>query len=396
MAILFVGYSDVSGVARRAIMKVLLFANTDWYLYNFRLPLAKEIRNRGHEVVFLSPPGEFGKKLQAAGFRWITINMNRRSLNIFSEFSVLGRLMVIVRLECPDIIHLFTIKCVIYGSLIARYLHIPARINAVAGMGYIYSNTGLKARLLRPLVSRLMKFALGGDGARLILQNNQDLETFVNLGLIKRSNIKLIRGSGVDTTRFTPPDVRLDGTTRVLLATRLLWDKGVKEFVEAAYLLKKKKLNIEFLIAGTPDEGNPDAVPLSQIEEWRESGLVKILGHVDNMADLLKKVDICVLPTSYGEGVPRILIEAAATGLPIVATDTAGCREIVEHEKTGLLVTEKDSAALALSIQRLHENKNLQLNLGKNGRKRAVLEFDEALVIENTLNVYKDVLSRFS
>jgi len=377
-------------------MKVLLFANTDWYLYNFRLPLAKEIRSRGHEVVFLSPSGEFGAKLEKEGFRWISIDMDRRSLNVFSEISVLRCLMAIVRLERPDIIHLFTIKCVIYGSLIARYLRIPARINAVAGMGYVYSNTGLKARILRPIVSGLMKWAFGGEGARLILQNNQDLDTFVSRGLVEKTKVILIRGSGVDTSRFTPIENRSDvKATRVLLATRLLWDKGVKEFVEAAQLLKEKKLDIVFLIAGTPDAGNPGTVPMSQIEEWRQSGVVDILGHVDNMVDLLKKVDVCVLPTSYGEGVPRILIEAAATGLPVIATDIPGCREIVEHEKTGLLVPEKDSTALALSIQRLHENTKLRLILGKSGRKKAIKEFDEALVLKKTLDIYTEVLPEF-
>ena len=377
------------------VVKILLFANTDWYLYNFRLALAKAIRQLGIEVVLISPPGAYVARLQAEGFNWISLPMNRRSLNPWSEAKLVLKLVSIYRKERPDLVHHFTIKSVVYGSIAARLAGIKCRVNAVAGLGYVFTSKSFYARLLRPMVRMLMRFALRAPQGRLILQNRDDCALFLQNHLVEPDHIRLIRGSGVNTAKFIQSSkTGLSGeTVRVLLATRLLWEKGVGEYAEAARILKRDAGNIEFLLAGSPDEGNPASVPQASISKWVSEGILIALGHTDNMSSLLSEVDLVVLPTSYGEGTPRILLEAAASGLPIVATDVPGCREIVATGVNGLLVPAKDSKALAETIKYLVEHPEERVRMGQAGRKKVLEEFDERIVIQSTLDVYRELLS---
>lgn len=379
-------------------MKVLLFANTEWYLFNFRLSLAQALREQGYEVLLVSPPGDYGARLQALGFAWQALPMERKSLNPFKELAVLWRLCSLYRRERPALVHHFTIKCVIYGSIAAVLARVPARVNAVAGMGYVFTNGSLKARLLRPVVRGLIRWAVNGAGARLILQNNDDMKAFETARLARPELTRLVMGSGVDLTRFVSrePLVLTEGQapppTRVVLAARLLWDKGIAEYVEAARLLRAKGLNIHFLLAGEPDPGNPAAVPQGTWQAWQAEGLVELLGQVDDMVTLFASAHIAVLP-SYREGLPKSLIEAAACALPLVATDVPGCREVVTHEVTGLLVPLKNANALAEAIERLHRNPQLARQLGQGAQDRAVREFDEQIVIRQTLAVYRELVA---
>lgn len=374
-------------------MKILFFANTDWYLYNFRLPLARAVREFGHDVVMVAPPGPYTPRLRDAGFRCVSLDMNRRSLNPWSEVGVLRKLTGIYTKEAPDLCHHFTVKCVIYGGLVARTMGVPASVNAVAGMGYVFSNNGWHARMLRPAVRQALAFALGGPHSRVIVQNPEDRVELLKSGAVNDAHIQVIRGSGVNTQRFTP-GLRSrvpDDVPRVLLATRLLWDKGVGDYVEAARILLSRGVRAEFLLAGSPDEGNPNAVPQETINLWAREGVVRILGHVDNMAALLPGVDIVALPSAYREGVPRILLEAAACGLPCVTTDTAGCREIVRHNINGLLVPPRDPVALADALSRLIEDELLRERFGHAARTQVIEHFDESGVIEQTFRVYEAV-----
>lgn len=378
-------------------MKVILFANTAWYLFNFRLSLAQALRAAGYDVLLISPPGPHGARLQALGFRWQALPMERKSLNPFRELCVLWRLCRLYRRERPELVHHFTIKCVIYGSIAAVLARVPARVNAVAGMGYVFTNGSLKARALRPLVRGLIRWAVNGTGARLILQNNDDMMAFDEARLVRPGLTRLVMGSGVDLTRFVSrqPLVLAQGEarppTRVVLAARLLWDKGIAEYVEAARQLRAKGLNIHFLLAGEPDPGNPAAVPQGTWQAWQAEGLVDLLGQVDDMVTLLAGAHIAVLP-SYREGLPKSLIEAAACALPLIATDVPGCREVVTHEVTGLLVPLKNAEALAEAIERLHHSPELARKLGQAAQDRAVREFDEQIVIRQTLAVYRELL----
>lgn len=374
-------------------MKVLLFANTDWYLYNFRLSLAKTIRERGMEVVLVSPPGPYVKLLEENGFRWVRLEMNRRSVNPVTELATIWRLIRVYRAEKPDLVHHFTIKSVLYGSVAAKFTAIPAIVNAVAGLGYIFSSSSLYARILRPFVRAMLRYSLGGRNTRLIVQNPDDQFMFLKQRLVTPEHVHLIKGSGVDIGRFLPIQRQSSETIRVLLATRLLWDKGVKEYVDAARVLTSSCEEAEFLIAGEPDDGNPAAVQQRNIDEWSAEHVIKALGHVDDMRALLQSVDIVVLPTNYGEGVPRILLEAAATGLPMVATDVAGCREIVLDGVTGYLVPPKSHDHLASAIIKLIKNNVLREALGRGARAKAVEEFNEEDVIRHTIDVYRELLA---
>lgn len=373
-------------------MRVLLFANTEWYLFNFRRSLADALREAGHEVVLLSPPGPYGERLRALGFRWMAAPMARRSLNPFRELALVLWLWRLVRREGIDLVHGFTIKCAVYGSLAARLAGLRGRVNAVAGMGYVFTSDDLRARLLRPLVQALMRAALGGESARLILQNPDDAALFRRARLVKESRVRLIPGSGVDCSRFASGGARAEGEPlRVLLAARLLWDKGIAEYVGAARMLRGQGRSIRFLLAGTPDAGNPAAVPEPVIQDWVNEGLVEWLGHVEDMPALLATVHVVALP-SYREGLPKTLIEAAACSLPLVAADVPGCREVVSHEVDGLLVPARDVQALADAIARLHDDEELAARLGAAARRKALERFDERIVIERTMAVYEELL----
>lgn len=380
-------------------MKFIFFANTDWYLYNFRLSTALELKAQGHEVVMLSPPGEFGARFSGFDIRWITLDMERASLNPVREAATLRGLVRVLKREQPHLLHSFTVKCAVYGALASRMAKVPAVVNAVAGMGYVFTSDDMKARLLRPIVNTLMRNTLGAPRSRLVLQNSDDAELFARSRLVSTQQIRVIRSSGVNTVRFCPRDScarnPLDGKrpVRVVLAARLLWDKGVGEFAEASRKLKAAGRTIEFLLAGMPDPGNPRSVPRPDVERWVKEGLITWLGHVDDMPALLRSADVMVLPSCYREGVPKSLIEGAACGLALVTTDLPGCREVVsEHGVDGLHVEARNADALAECIALLDDDRELLARLGQRAREKAVAHFDERSVILRTLDVYNELL----
>jgi glycosyltransferase involved in cell wall biosynthesis len=377
-------------------MKFVLFANTDWYLYNFRLSTALELKAGGHEVVMLSPPGEFGRRFAAHGLRWETVAMNRASLNPLREAVTLREVVRVLKRERPDLLHSFTVKCAVYGALAARLAKIPAVVNAVAGMGYVFTSDTLKARVLRPIVKLLMRGTLASGHSRLILQNPDDADAFVRSRMVPLCQIRVIRSSGVDTTRFFPrPDNASKQPLRVLLAARLLWEKGVGEFVDASRQLKREGRNIEFLVAGMPDPGNPRSVTQAEVEQWASEGLVNWLGHVEDMPALMRSVDVMALPSYYREGVPKSLIEGAASGLALITTGLPGCREVVtEHGVDGLRVEPRDPGALAERLALLDDDRSLLRRLGERARATALAHFDERRVIQETINVYDELLDQ--
>jgi glycosyltransferase involved in cell wall biosynthesis len=381
-------------------MKALLFANTEWYLYNFRLPLAKHLKDQGFEVLLLSPPGEYGKRFAEHGLRWQAVPMERRSLHPWRELKLLWYLVRLYAREKPDVAHHFTIKCVVYGSIAARLAGVKNRINAVTGLGHVFTTPSLKNWLLRPVVRGLLRFALGGKNSRLIVQNPDDFDMFTRHGLAKPDKVRLIRGSGVDTNKFQPvtPPLLPEGERRpvtVLLAGRLLREKGIYEYREAARLVKQAYPETSFLLAGEPDSGNPSSLTPQELLDWKQEGTVTLLGHVEDMQALLAHIDIMVLP-SYREGTPRSLLEAAACGLPLVATDVPGCREIVKHERNGFLVPSQDAVALANALKALLHDSAVRHKMGVESRQIVLAEFDQQRVLRKTFAVYQELLSIFS
>jgi glycosyltransferase involved in cell wall biosynthesis len=363
-------------------MKIILFANTDWYLYNFRLELAKALRARGDEVVFLSPPGDYVKKITELGFRWLAFPFSRRGMNPLAELGTIFRLWSLYRREKPDLVHHFTIKCVLYGSTAAHLARIPRIINAITGLGYAFNKEN---RLLGTLARLLYRFLL--KNTQVIFQNPDDFETFTQAKLLRPEQAHLIRSSGLDLTRFTPQPETKNQPPLVILPARLLKDKGVLEFVAAARLLKKRGVSVRMTLVGDPDLHNPSSVSPQEIQDWLADGVVEAWGWQEKMADAYNASHIVCLP-SYREGVPRTLLEAAASGRAIVTTDAPGCREVVRHGVNGLLVPPRDPVALADAIQTLLENPVLRREMAQRGRKIVETEFSSEIVIGKTLEVY--------
>ncbi len=279
--------------------KILLVANTGWYLYNFRLPLARFLRDRGVDVVMVSPEDPYVARLQAEGFRWVELDLDRRSVNPLRELMVVGRLARIFRRERPDAVHHFTIKCVLYGTIAAKLAGVRAVVNALTGLGHVFMGTGWKARVLRPAVKWLYRNILTARRVRVVFQNPDDLQTFADSRLVVPDRTVLIRGSGVNLQRFAPRPGSPDGQPApiVLFAARLNRDKGVHEFVEAARILKTRGVQATFQIAGNPDPGNPSTVKEADLEGWRREGAVDLLGHVDAVDDIIAPATVVTLPT---------------------------------------------------------------------------------------------------
>lgn len=384
-------------IRAESALKFILFANTDWYLYNFRLSTARALQARGVDVVMVSPPGEFGPRFAEHGVRWVPLRMQRASLNPLREAGTLANLVALLREERPDLLHSFTLKCAVYGALAARAASVPAYVNAVTGLGYVFASDRMKARVLRPLVSALMRAALGSDRSRVILQNPDDAEAFHSLRLAPPHHIRLIRSSGVDIARFNADGrkPRDEGALRVLLAARLLKEKGVREYAEASEKLLAEGRDIRFLLAGMPDEGNPSSVTREEVEGWQARGLVTWLGHVDDMPALLRDVDVMALPSYYREGVPKSLIEAGACNIALVTTDLPGCREVVTRDgHDGLHVVPRSADSLAQVLARLDDDRMLLHQLGARARQKALADFDERVVIRRTCEVYDELLPR--
>ena len=367
-------------------MKILLFANTDWYLYNFRLELAQALRERGDEVVLVSPDGPYAPRLRDQGFRWVCFPMARRGLNPIEEMKTIIRLYKLYRLEAPQLVHHFTVKCVLYGSLASHLVGITSVVNSVEGLGYVFTEGGGSRRWLRSIIKAFYRLVL--HGSWVIFHNPEDRDFFLENRLSNPKRMVVIRGSGVDLERFSPRPL-LEGTPLVILPARMLWDKGLKEFIEAATLLKAEGIPARFALVGDSDDDNPVSVHKSQLQEWEKEGVIEWWGWKEKMEDVYTQASIVCLPSFYREGVPKTLIEAAACGRPIVASDIPGCREVVRQGENGLLVPVRDVPELAGALRRLLQNPALRSQMGTCGRRIAEEEFSIKLVNSKTLTVYE-------
>jgi glycosyltransferase involved in cell wall biosynthesis len=387
-------------------MKIALLAPSDAYLYNFRGALAAALKAAGHEVLLISPPGPHGDLFLKRGFRWLAAPMDRASLNPLKELWLLVWLYRLLKRERVDLVHGFVMKGALYGALAGRMAGVPARVSSITGLGYLFLSEDATARVLRLLIRLLSRLAFSGAGSRVVLQNRDDLALFRDQGLVKPGNLVLIPGSGVACDRFSPPATageaaaddgpasRDSGEFRVLLPARLLFHKGIAEYAEAARILRDQGRSVRFLLAGEFDTTNPSSIPESTIQRWGRDGLIQWLGYVQDMPALLHTVDVVVLP-SYREGLPKALVEGAACGLPLIATDVPGCREVVTDGVEGLLVPPKDPGALADAILRLQDDPALCIEMGKRARAKALAEFDEGMIVSRTFSVYAELVAGF-
>jgi glycosyltransferase involved in cell wall biosynthesis len=365
-------------------VKILLFANTDWYLYNFRLALAQALRDLGDEVVLVSPGGIYTARLQELGFRWVCFPLARGGLNPLAEISTVARLFKLYLNEKPDLVHQFTVKCVLYGSLVCHFLGIRAVVNSVTGLGYVFMEGRGTRRWIRRLIVSFYRLVLRRTWV--IFQNPDDRSIFLENHLVDLKRVALIRGSGVDNQKFAPRS-EPDGMPVVILPARLLWDKGVGEFVEAARQVNMDGSRARFVLVGNSDSENPAAVPVLQIQDWVKKGVIEWWGWQENMDEIYAQAHIICLP-SYREGLPKTLIEAAACGRPIVTCDVPGCREIVRSGENGFLVPAHDIAALTVALNILIKDPNMRHAMGLCGRKIAEKEFSVDLIVSQTLDVY--------
>jgi len=371
--------------------KLLFFITEDWVFCSHRLPLAVAAREAGYDVVLVTNVSNHAEMIRNAGIKLIPFNLVRGSLNPFKELSAIARLSSIFLQEKPDVVHHVAIKPILYGSIAARLAGVTNIVNALTGMGYLFTSDHLKARLIRPLINIAFRMLLNGKRSRLIMQNQDDCSMLVNAGIVKAFRTKLIRGAGVDTKEFYYSPEPFVGPPCVVLPARMLKDKGVIEFVAAAEMLKRRGVTARFVLVGDTDLHNHAAISVKQLTAWVADGFVEWWDRRNDMPQVLANSHIVCLP-SYREGLPKALLEAASSGRPIVTTDTIGCREVVRHGENGLLVPLRSTTELADALQYLIENPEIRQQMGLMGRALAVKEFAVENVIAETLAVYKELL----
>lgn len=380
-----VDLSVAAGGAGVSATRLLFVVTEDWYFCSHRLQLAVAALAAGYDVSVVTRVREHGDQIRRAGVKVIPFENTRTSLNPLRDLWATVRLIMIYRRERPDIVHHVAIKPVVYGTIAARMTRIPRVVNALAGMGWLLTPSAGVGRWFKSGV-RLILGRLLQSGIALV-QNRDDALMLERLG-VPGPNIRIIPGSGVDLAEFVPrPEP--DGAPLVLLAARLLWDKGIGEFVASARLLREKGMSARFVLAGEPDPANPAAIPPDQVAKWAREGVVEHLGWVVDMPALLAKSHIVALP-SYREGLPKCLLEAAAAGLPIVTTDVPGCRDVVRDGENGFLVPVRDVDGLAAALARLIESAELRKQMGAQSRLRAEQEFGLDAVVPRMLALYAE------
>jgi len=373
----------------------LLFLETeDWAFCQHRLPLARAAKEAGYRVGLVAPSGDKVAEIRAEGFDFFPLEMKRTGLNPLEESLVVARIASIYRRERPDIVHHVALKSALHGTVAARACRVPAIVNSITGLGYAFTGEGPKRAALRLVISNMLKVALHSRRVRVVFQNPDDRALFVDRGIVDPARCEIVRGSGVDTDRFVPSP-EPDGPPVVLLASRLLWDKGIGELVEAARTLRKERLDFRLVLAGVPDPANPACIPRATLDGWRDEGLVELPGHVKEMEVMLRNAHIACLP-SYREGLPLFLLEAAASGRPCVTADVPGCREAVRHGENGLLVPVRDSRALADALRKLIADPLLRRKLGERGREMAVADFSARHVTRSILGIYASLAGPLS
>ncbi|NWF39484.1 glycosyltransferase family 4 protein [Mariprofundus sp. NF] len=357
--------------------KVIIISNTSWNLFNFRLPLMSRLREEGYEIVAVAPFDEYANRLSDTGFRYIDLPMNNKGTNPVEDVGLAIRLFKLFRSERPDVVLTYTPKPNIYASIAGGFSGTPVIPN-ISGLGATF----IRQDVITKIIKFLYRWALRYP-PRVFFQNHDDMNQFIALGLVKEVKTQRIPGSGINTTVYAPEDnVESEEHGFVfLLVARMLWDKGVGEYVEAARIVKQKYPNARFQLLGFLDVINPQAISREQMQKWVDEGVVEYLGVSDDVKSHMQSADCVVLP-SYREGLPRTLIEAGSLAKPIVTTDVPGCRDVVDNGVTGYLCEVKNACDLADKMERMICLTSAQRRkMGESGREKVEREFDEKIVI---------------
>lgn len=359
--------------------KLLFVANTAWSMYKFRLPLLRALRERGYEPVIVAPRDEHSGKLRELGFRVIDIQLSQKGINPLDDLRTYFQLKKIYRKESPFHIFHYTIKPNIYGSIAANALKLPAT-SIVTGLGYTFINKTVVSRI----AVRLYRFAFR-RAKEVWFLNEEDINTFVQGNIVDPKKTFLLNGEGVDTQSFSPPPglpVSSNKDTTFCFIGRLLYDKGIREYVHAARVLKRKHANLQFQIVGFLNVANPSAVTRQEMSDWVGEGIVQYLGAVDDVKPIIAAADCIVLP-SYREGMSMILMESASMAKPIITTDIPGCQQLVDDGVTGFLCKTRDAADLILQLEKFIGLRSEQrIEMGNKARKKMLDCFDVERVIE--------------
>jgi glycosyltransferase involved in cell wall biosynthesis len=373
--------------------KLLFLVAEDWYFCSHRMPLASAAHKEGYEVSVVTRVNQHAEVIRAAGLTLIPLRRMRRSgLRPLQELASLAEIWRIYRRERPDLVHHVGLKPVVYGGLVARMLNVRGVVSALAGLGFVFSSDRFFARLVRPVVKVAFSCLLKRRNARVIVQNERDFEVLTKDVGIPSNSIRLIRGAGVDVNLYgnNPPSVH---PPLVVLIARMLWDKGVGDFVEAATRIHRSGVDARFALVGIPDPENPTSVPESQLRAWHESGNIEWWGYRSDIPAVLEMASICCLPTFYGEGVPKALIEAMASGRAIVTTDIPGCRELVANGRNGILVAPRDVVALGAALEALIRDPERCRDMGMAGRSMVEQSLSLRQVLAATLALYAELVS---
>lgn len=371
--------------------RLLFVANADWAFVSHRLPIALEAIKRGYEVHIATPITDKADMLTAHGLIVHPLYLKRKSINPICNMRSFLQLLILTKKIKPKIIHLITIKPILLGGIAARLNRVPALVIAVSGMGFVYIATGIAAKLRRKLVGFLYRIVFTHTNLKVIFQNKDDQKILANTTKLPLSKSILIPGSGValDTYQAKPLPT---GMPRIVMACRLLVDKGVREFITAAHLVKQSGYDAHFMLVGECDFGNPTSLTETELKELTSDDHVEYCGHQTNMPDILANAHIVVLP-SYREGLPKVLIEAAACGRAVVTTDVPGCRDAIEPNISGLLVPVHDANALANAIKRLLDDPEYCAQLGEAGRRLAERKFDIHKIVAQQLSIYSEMMA---
>jgi glycosyltransferase involved in cell wall biosynthesis len=372
--------------------KILFVVNTSVFFISHRLEIAKHAKDKGFEVHVASAYDQNSvQKIEREGFFYHEINFSRTGGNIFRELSTVMSLYTLFKMIKPDLVHLITIKPYLYGGIVARFVKVDCVVSAVAGLGILFSSKYIKYRLLRVFLYPFYRLAFSHKNQQVIFQNKDDCNILFNWGVVSQEKVVMIRGSGVDLDLY-PYHPEPVGTPVISFAARLLIDKGVKVFIEASRILKSRKVKTRFRLIGDIDSGNSNSVTDKELNKWSDEGLIEVLGFREDIPHLFSDSNIVTLPSFYGEGLPKTLIEAAACGRAVITTDHPGCRDAIEANQTGLLIPIKNAVALADSIEYLIANPAIRNNLGVAGRNLAEREFNIENVVDKHIKIYNDLL----
>ncbi len=375
-------------------MKLLYVVNVDWFFISHRLPIALVLLRLGHEVHIACKYTKHRQYLRRMGFITHNIEFSRSRANPLNELKVLISVRSLLKALKPDIVHAITVKPVLYGGLAARFMsNAPKFVFAISGLGYVFSSKTVRAVITRKIISTIYQVAFWQKRKTVIFQNSVDDAILSSITSLKSNEKVLIKGSGADLTSYSYSPEPLGEEIRVVMAARLLKEKGVFEYVDAARRVANECPNVKFVLAGPMDLENPHGIEDSVISNWVDEGIIDYIGPREDIPKVFSQSHIVVLPSYYGEGLPKVLIEAAACGRPIVTTDNPGCRDAIIEGKTGLLVPIRDFEALAQAIIKLSTHSELRQSMGLEARRFAEQEFDVNSVVNKHIEIYDRLMA---